>query len=76
MKQNAGVIAILMVFLAFFGITNVPRSSTAGDATVAQEQKHRIHFRRVELPFRSLACFGRHLPGGIRYDLGLRRDTS
>ena len=42
MKQNASVIAILMIFLAFFGITNLPQGSTAGDARVAQEQKPKL----------------------------------
>ena len=39
MKQNAGVIAVLMVVLTFFGITSLPRTSTGGDTTVEQRAK-------------------------------------
>src|SRR5271163_1516660 len=35
MKQNAGVIATLTVFLAFFGMSNLPKSTPGGTASQA-----------------------------------------
>lgn len=47
MKQNAGVIAVLVVVLTLFGITGLPKSPSAGTSTVESKPKTKVTSKPV-----------------------------
>jgi len=47
MKQNMGVIAVLVVVLTLFGITSLPRSPSAGNSAVEPKTKAKVTSKPV-----------------------------
>src|SRR5580700_2102861 len=88
MKQNAGVIAILVVVLTLFGITSLPKSPSAGSSAVGPKSKAKTtkkpvvqtprtaceEIRTRLQPFVADGALGdQHLPGSC-YESGIAPD--
>jgi len=50
MKQNASVIAVLVVVLTLFGIISLPKSPSAGNSAVGPKDEGKDHKKPVVTP--------------------------